>query len=517
MNHSDQHHQNIPPESKPYWREDIDIPTFSAMTEDQETEVAIIGGGITGITTAYLLMKEGVRVTLIEAGQLFNGTTGHTTAKVTAQHSLIYNELLSHLGHEQAKKYYEASSNALNFIQQTVEQQNIDCDFIKQDAYVYATTQQKAKQIEKEGQAYEVLGINGGLTSSLPIWLPIESAVVMHNQAQFHPLKYVKSLTEAFVDGGGKIYEQTTAVDLKKGTKPIITMRNGAKLTCDHVVSCSHFPFHDGIGFYFSRMYQERSYIVAVKPKHEYAGGMYINAESPSRSLRSTPTSNGPLILVGGENHKTGQGINTMRHYEALASFAKETLNADDIVYRWSAQDLTTMDNIPYIGPLTSGDNNIFVATGFRKWGMTNSTVAAQLLCDQVLNRENPYRDVFVPSRFHADPSVRKWISTNADVAGHFVAGKVGMKDRHPEDLRLGEGAHVNVHGKKAAGYRDEDGKLHLLDATCTHMGCEVEWNEAERSWDCPCHGSRFNIDGEVLNEPADKPLAKIEDEHREA
>ncbi len=239
---------------------------------------------------------------------------------------------------------------------------------------------------------------------------------------------------------------------------------------------------------------------------------MYISADDPTRSLRYTPVNGEPLVLIGGENHKTGQGPDTMLHYLALEAFAEKTLGIEEYVYRWSAQDLITLDKVPYIGPVTADKPNILVATGYRKWGMTNGTTAAMLLTDIILKKENPYRDLFSPSRFKkADPDIKKFISFNANVAGHLLKGKLEFVPKDPSDLQNDEGSVVMVNGKRAGAYKDPEGKLHIVDTTCTHLGCECEWNHGERTWDCPCHGSRYSYDGEVLNGPTEKPLRKIE------
>lgn len=271
---------------------------------------------------------------------------------------------------------------------------------------------------------------------------------------------------------------------------------------------CTHFPFYDGRGLYFSRMYAERSYVLGIRSKQDYPGGMYINAETPSRSLRSTPMRDGEnMVLIIGEGHKTGQGIPTIRHYEALQSFAEETVGIKEIMYRWSTQDLTTLDKVPYVGRFASEQPNILLATGFRKWGMSNGTAAAQLLRDIILEKDNPYRELYSPNRFHADPDIKNFVSQNADVAKHLIAGKFEMVLPHPEAVQAGEGLVVSNHGKRAGAYKDDAGMLHMVDTTCTHMGCETNWNSGEKTWDCPCHGSRFNFEGDVVEGPALNPL----------
>lgn len=505
-------HEQLPKFPEPYWRDSTNFPTFPKLTENIKTEVAIVGAGITGITTAYLLAKEGIKVALIDAGNILNGTTGHTTAKITTQHDLIYDELISNLGEEKARLYYEANDKARQFIKDTVQQHNIQCDFTEEDAYLYTNSADNLHKLTKELEAYKKLGIPGEYVQSIPLPVPIKAALVIRNQAQFHPLRYLKTLVEQFIEAGGVIYENTTADDVEKGSYLQIITKDGHRITCSYVVACSHFPFYDKTSFFFTRMYPERSYVLGVKTKQEYPGGMYLSVDNPNRSLRYTTMGDEKLVLIGGESHKTGQGINMMKHYEALQAFGEETFGIEEIPYRWSTQDLITLDKVPYIGHINENNPNIFVATGYRKWGMTNGTAAALLLKASIMKIDSPYKELYAPSRFHASSDIQSFASINLDVAKHLIEGKLEFALRKPEDLVNGEGAVVRVNGKRAGAYKDDDGKIHIVDTTCTHLGCEVEWNSGDCTWDCPCHGSRFSIQGDVIEGPADKALKKIED-----
>ncbi len=501
----------MPQFPEPYWRADSQNSEFPSLSEDTKCDVAIVGGGIAGITTAYLLQKEGKDVVLIDATTLMNGTTGHTTAKITSQHGLIYDEFIQHFGKEKARHYYDANEEGLAFIRDLVSKNQIDCDFSQQDAYVYTNDDTYIEKLKKEDQAYEQLGIEGGLVDETSLPFSVKRAITIRNQAQFHPVKYLRFLIDEFIKQGGKIHENTTASDVATGDNPKVITREGHKITCSYLVCATHFPFYDKRGFYFARMYGERSYALGVKTKKPITDGMYISAEDPKRSIRFTPLGNENLMIIGGEKHKTGQGINTSKHYEALAKFSHELFPDAEIAYRWATHDLITLDKLPYVGHLTENQENIFIATGFRKWGMTNSTNAAKMIRDAILEKENPYRELFTPHRFYADPSLKKLVQENADVAKHLIKGKIELVRRKPEDLKVDEGSVVTVNGKRAGGYRDQDGQLHLVDTTCRHMGCEVEWNDGERTWDCPCHASRYDIDGNVIEGPTTKPLKKVE------
>ncbi|WP_449353921.1 FAD-dependent oxidoreductase [Virgibacillus natechei] len=499
------------PES--YWRDSVKLPTFPKLQESIKVDVGIVGGGITGITTAYLLAKQNLKVALLDAGVILNGTTGHTTAKITAQHGLIYDEIIQHFGIEKASLYYQANAEAKQFIEQTVDQHRIDCDFKKEDAYIYTNAKSYLTNLENEKKAYDQLKIDSELTDKIPLNMLVKSALIMKDQAQFHPLKYLKVLTEKSKENGVQFYEQTTAVDVEHNNNPAIVTSEGHRITCKYVISASHFPFFDKESFYFSRMYAERSYVTAIKSPKDFPGGMYINAESPTRSIRSTSMNGEDLWLISGESHKTGQGDSTITHYNKLKEFAHRHIGINDVVYRWSAQDLTTLDKIPYIGSITKNEDTILVATGFRKWGMTNGTIAAKILTDQILEKDNPYKELYTPSRFQADPAVRKFARMNADVAKHMIKGKLEYTKNNIDELSTDDATVTRINGNRTGVYRDQNNELHMVDTTCTHMGCEVAWNSGDRTWDCPCHGSRFSYTGEVIEGPAKRPLAKIDNE----
>ena len=504
---------SLPTYPEPYWTQTIEkLPSYPKLAEDADTDIVVVGGGISGITTGYLLATAGFRVTLLEAGTLLSGTTGHTTAKITAQHDLIYDELMKQEGVEKAGLYYNANRDALQFIRNTIKENGIECGFSTQDAYVYSNSNAYLQKLQDEMSAYEKLGIPGSYVDHLPLKnIPAKAAVVMKEQAQFHPLQYLSVLIRKFAQAGGQIHEQTTATDIRQDNRMVVSTADGRQITCNRVVICSHFPFYDGYGFFFARMHAERSYALGVKGGIDYPGGMYISAEEPKRSIRSASGADGSQILIiGGQTHKTGQGICTINHYEALQQFAAQHFEMQEISYRWSAHDLVTGDKLPYIGRITDNSQNVFIATGYKKWGMTSSTLAALLIRDLIQERENPYAELFAPSRSLSLNTLKNLVVDNFDVAKHLISGKVEMVHRKPEDLAKGEGAAVSVHGRRAGAYRDPEGQLHIVDTTCTHMGCEVEWNDGERTWDCPCHGSRFSVNGEVLEGPAQRPLKTI-------
>lgn len=501
----------VPSETSSYWRKTSALPAFPQLTDDINVDIAIVGAGITGISTAYLLRNLGYKVALIETGKILDGTTGYTTAKITAQHGLIYHELIQHFGVEKAKLYYQAAMAAKEMIKDTVLKHNIACEFSDEDAYIYTNTEKEIEKIDQEYKAYKTLAIDGELVTKMPLDIPIKSALVMKNQAQFHPLLYLKQLVEMAKTDGVAFYENTTAMSIDDANEnPVIETKEKKKITCKHVVIASHYPFYDKKGFYFSRIHPERSYLLAVTTNTTFPGGMYINAEQPTRSVRTTIDKGEEVWLIGGERHKTGQEKETRDHYEELEKFADQTFGIKDYKYRWSAQDLTTLDKIPYIGPVTANKPNILVATGYRKWGMTSGTAAAMIISDTINNKENPYVSLFTPTRFDFDPDVKNFIKANTDVAKHMIKGKLEIPMDKIDEIEKNQATIIREKGKRIGVYRDEMGIIQHLDTTCPHMKCEVNWNKAEHTWDCPCHGSRFAKDGQVIEGPAKKPLEHL-------
>lgn len=489
-----------PPES--YWLASTARTSYPALEEDIKVDVAIVGGGMTGITSAYLLKKEGLRVAVIDADRIVQGTTGHTTAKITSQHELIYNKIKNYMGEEKARQYAKANETAISTISDLIKKEGINCDFHWEPAYIYTLMDSYVQQIADETNAAASLGIKASFLESVPLPFQVKGAVRFDGQARFHPRKYLLALAKKIEGDGSYIFEHTRIVDINEGNPCTVVTKQGKKVIAGNVIIASHFPCFDGMGFYFARMYPERSYAMAVKVKEEFLGGMYINAEEPGRSLRSQESDAGKIVIFSGEHHKTAHGTDMYKHYENLLEFAKQHYDVQELLYRWSTQDYTTLDKVPYVGRLTSKTPNIYVATGFRKWGMTNSTAAAMIIKDLIVKGENPWTEVYDPARFVPNPSITSFISINADVAANLIAGKLRPVS-NDIDIEKGEAKAVEIEGQKMGVYRDEKGQLHTVDTTCTHMGCELKWNDAEKSWDCPCHGSRFTYEGEIVEGPA--------------
>lgn len=470
---------------------------------------------MTGISCAYMLNQEGAKTAIVEADRILQGTTGHTTAKITSQHGLIYNKIKTQMSEEFAQQYADANQSAIRIIEKIVQDKHIECDFVPEPAYIYTLRDEYVSQINEESMVASSLGIEAVYLEEIPLF-PIKAALRFEHQARFHPRKFLLTLAEEYVNTGGKIFEQSRVIDIEEEGPYRIITDSGNKITADKLIIASHYPCYHKPGFYFARISQERSYVVAVKAKEKYPGGMYIAAEDFGHSLRSQMSEHGELILVGGEGHKTGQGENTTQNYQALIDFSNRMYTVEDIPYRWSAQDCMTLDSVPYVGPLTEKTPEMYVATGYGKWGMTNSIASSMILRDLIIKGRSAWQDVYSPSRHQLLASAKNFVVENFNVACQLVKGKTEIKGEtemslQNAEIKPGEGKIVQAEGQRAGAYRDEQGILHVVDTTCTHMGCELNWNSAERSWDCPCHGSRFSDEGEVIEGPALHPLTQGE------
>jgi glycine/D-amino acid oxidase-like deaminating enzyme/nitrite reductase/ring-hydroxylating ferredoxin subunit len=478
-------------------------PTFAQLDGDVHADVAVIGAGIVGITTALLLREAGASVVLLEADRLAHGVTGHTTAKVSSQHGMIYAHLRRHFGADGARMYATVNERALDWIADRVERDAIDCDFRRRPSYAYVTSSSKRSEAEDEARAAGEAGLPARLAETTPLPYAVEAAVRFDNQAEFHVRKYLLGLL-ARLDGddGCRIFERTRAVQVDTGGGCVVRTPAG-RVSADGVVVATHYPFLDR-SLAFARVHPQRSYAILCRIAGTPPVGMFISADAPTRSIRGVPLDGEELLLVGGEGHKTGTGGDTQDRYRRLEDFAREHWDVQSVEYRWSAQDNSTVDGVPYVGRLTPRSDRVLMATGFAKWGMTGGTAAAHLLADLLLERENPSAALFDPNRLKLRASAIGLVKENAQAGLRFVGDRITKRGGRPiEDLQPGEGDIVRASGELVAGYRDEDGALTAVSPTCTHLGCRVNWNSAERSWDCPCHGSRFAPSGAVLQGPA--------------
>ena len=472
------------------WAQSCSIPERDRLNGDMETEIAVIGGGMAGILTAFLLQKEGCRVTVLEARRIGSGQTRNTTAKITSQHGMVYRSLVQILGEAGARRYAMANQTAVEEYRRIVEEESISCDFEEQDAYIYGDDVQN---LRAEAETAARLGLPAEFSTEFSVPLPAAGAVRFRGQAQFHPLKFLKAVSENLT-----IFEHTP-VRTVEGTD--LVTENGI-VRAKKVVFATHYPFVNFPGLYFTRIHQERSYVLALENAAK-VDGMYIGGEAGGYSFRNY----GELLLFGGEGHRTGENSGGER-YDALRKMAGRLFPAGREVACWSAQDCITPDSVPYIGLYAPGRPDWYVATGFQKWGMTSSLAAAMVLRDAICGRENPWAEVFDPGRFDGETFLGV-----AGESGQAVKGLFRNLFKIPEEtarkLPAGHGGVVFLNGEKVGVYKEPDGTVHAVDVRCPHLGCQLEWNPDEKSWDCPCHGSRFDYKGNWLCGPAQENIAR--------
>lgn len=428
------------------WEQTSRQTEFRRLEQDAKTEVLIIGGGMAGILCAYLLHQAGVPYILLEAETIGSGITKNTTAKITSQHGLIYDKLIREFGLDRARQYLSANEAALQKYRELCR--DMDCGFEEKTAYVYSLNDRR--KIEREVAALEKLGHPVQFTDHLPLPFSVAGAVRFPNQAQFHPLKFLSAISK-----GLHIYEHTPVRELIGTTA--ITDRG--RVTAEKIIVATHFPFLNKHGGYFIKLYQHRSYVIALA-NAQAVDGIYVDEAQAGMSFRNYEN----LLLVGGGDHRTGKQGGA---WQELRDFTQQYYPKATEKYHWATQDCMTLDGVPYIGPYSAGTSGLYVATGFNKWGMTSSMVSAMVLCDLVQGKPSPYAEVFSPSRTILRPQLA-----------------------------------VN-------GFEALVGLLTPSARRCPHLSCALKWNPQEHTWDCPCHGSRFTEDGRLIDNPATGDLKK--------
>ena len=488
-----------------FWIGTTPETSYPRLQGDVAVDVAVVGGGIMGITAAVLAKRAGRTVALVESKRIVHGATGYTTAKVTAGHGAIYADLISKFGEQGARLYAEAQQAA---IERIAELAGADADFERRANYVYADTAEQVEQLRAEAEAEQRVGLPASFTQEVPLPFEVAGAVRLADQAQFHPRRYLLALAAGIPGDGSHLFEQTRVQDVRDGDPCVVTAETGTVRARD-VVLATHLPILDR-GLFFAKAHPHRSYAIAAPiDAADAPDGMFINAGQPTRSIRTMRDGDRLYLNVGGEGHKPGRVDDEPRRYDALEEFLhRHWPQAGDVEYRWSTMDYLPLDRMPYIGRLRRTSKHVFTGTGFQKWGMTNGTVAAMILLDRITGRENAWAAVFESKRWHPRASTAKFVKENASVGARFVVDRL-RRARGPsaDELRPGEGAIVRVRGRKTAVYRDDAGVLHASSPVCQHLYCIVDWNPAERSWDCPCHGSRYTGEGTVIQGPTTRDL----------
>lgn len=495
----------LPGRAASLWNATAPETGWPALAEDLSVDVAVIGGGIAGITAAVLLKAAGKRVALLEAGRLLQGVTGQTTAKLTSQHTLVYSHLLDHFGEARARAYAEANQAAIAHVAHAVGEFGIDCDFRRRDAFTWAESDDDLRRLHREADAAQRLGLPARFVEPAGVNLPFATrgALCFTEQASFHPVRYLARLAREIPGNGSHVFEMSPVQAVDDGEPCQVSVRGGRKVRAGAVILATHYPFTDH-SLYALRLRPHRAYLLAGRVQGPVPEGMYINV-GRTRSFRPYETPAGAGLLVVGEGHPVGEGGDTRGRYRRLAEWMRGHWPVAGIDYHWSTHDHQSIDHVPYVGRLTPLSRHLYVATGFGGWGMSNATAAGLLLRDLVLGRENPWVEVFDPARLNL-AGARDFGRLTLAIGRHWVGDR--LRKGEPA-LVPGEGRLMATAQGKLAVYCDADGACHAFAPACTHMGCLVQWNSAETSWDCPCHGSRFDaVTGQVLHGPALQALA---------
>lgn len=473
-------------------------------------DVLIVGGGITGLTSALLLQKAGKKCVLAEAHSIGYGTTGGTTAHLNTILDNPYNQIEKDFGQEGAELVAEATQEAIDLVYKNIKDHNIECDFEYLSGYLYAESDEQGDELEKIYEASIRAGISARITSDIPIPIPFKKAIVFDGQAQLHPLKYIYGLAEVFLKNGGIILENTFIRNLESENNIHVARSDLFSIKAQNIIYATHIP--PGINLLHFRCAPYRSYAVGFKiSDHIYPQVLTYDMQNPYHYFRTQMIDDEKYLIVGGADHKTGHG-DPDESFKKLEDYVKKIYGSISIKYKWSAQYYEPADGLPYIGKLPGFNKGIFTASGFSGNGITLGSIAGKILASLIKGEENKFADLFDPGRIKPVAGFTEFVKENTDVAYRFIADRLSVTEVDSlQELELDSGAVVEYKDKKLAVYKDLAGELHILNPVCTHAKCIVNWNNAEKSWDCPCHGARYDINGAVLTGPASKSLQKID------
>lgn len=500
-----------------HWMTTAPATAYPTLSSALEVDVVVIGGGIAGLSTAWELVEAGRSVAVLEADRIAAGVSGHTTAKVTALHTLVYDRLRRIRGVEAARLYARSQQEAVERVAEITAALKADCELERLPSYTYVTDPSSRESVRAEAEAAREAGLDAAYVEETGLPFPVAGAVRAENQAQFHPRKYLLALAADIRARGGLIHERTRVTGLSEGTPCHVTTEAGTVVTAGDVVVATHYPVFDR-ALLFTRLSPRRELVVAAPlPTGLDPGGMYITEEENKRSVRTAPYGEGQrLLIVTGESFTPG-AADVAERLTRLADWTRTHFPATEIVQHWAAQDNDSTDTVPLVGPFHPGARHTYVATGFGGWGMSGGVMAGRLLTDLITGRTPSWAGLYDPRRlWSAVREAPAFLKHQAEVGRHFLGDR--LRPSHVDalgDIPCGTGALVRVNGGLRAVYRQDDGILRALAARCTHLGCLVAFNAAERTWECPCHGSRFGIDGSVLQGPATRPLEEhaIEDD----
>ncbi len=474
-----------------------------AFEGGERAEVAVVGGGIVGASTALALAKEGASVVLVEARRIAEGVTGHSTAKVTALHETQYTHISQSVGREAAQAYAELNVEGVAAVAALAYEHTMECSLETAPNYIFAEESSGAAKVEAEARAAQNAGLDVEITEETDLPFDVRVAARLGGQIAFDSAAFTRALVAEAETAGARIHEDSRVRSVKHGSPCVLRFESGHELETERVVLATHMPLLDR-GLFFARVRPQASYAVSARAS-DAPIGMYLSLDSSTRSIRSAPSPDGGrFVVVGGEGHKVGQGEGADA-YPALSDWLSERFDAEPVQYRWSAHDLMSPDELPFIGQVAPLQPRIQVATGFSKWGLAAGVAAGGILASELTGNPDPKRETFDPNRLNLRAQAPDLLKENTDVGMRFFKGR--LRRQRSTDLEPGEGRVVAEGRRQVAECRDEEGTLHRVSARCTHLGCIVRWNDGDSTWDCPCHGSRFGPDGAVRNGPATSPL----------
>lgn len=502
---------------KSLWQQMPVYRTQNSLNQNTIYDVVIVGGGITGITTALELQKIGLNCLVLEANNICFGTTGGTTAHLNTLLDTPYTTIIKNFGLDNAIAVAHVTRKAINLVKQNIEEHNIDCEFSETPAYLFAQNDDQVKELQEIYEACNKVKVDVSFSKNIPVPIPFTKAMEIAAQAKFHPVKYVYGLAKVFEDSGGTISENIRVHDVKQEDNLIHVVTTRGDIKANKVIFATHIP--PGINLVDLRCVPYRSYAMAVKLKDQnYPEGLVYDMYDPYHYYRTQEIDGSKYLIVGGEDHKTAHQQNTNASILNLESHVRTYFDVEEITNTWSSQYFEPVDGLPYIGHLPGGSKNVYVATGYGGNGMTYSHVAALVLRELITEKPTLYTELFMPTRVKPIAGFTEFVEHNVDVVKQF-AGKFFSKESIDEiaSIAPGEGKVVKYDGEKIALSKTLEGVLHAVSPICTHMRCAVTWNLAEKSWDCPCHGARYSCEGKVLTGPAVKDLESIDLEAADA
>ena len=521
---------------------------YNKVEKNIETDICIIGGGLTGISTAYYLTKENLKVTVLDMGKIGFQTTGNSTAKITSQHGLFYKDLKDSKGEDFARLYYDANEDAIKNIKKIVEKEKIQCDLECQSAYVLAANREEVQKVKDEVEVVRGFGGHAeylereDIDKNLLILNPL-AAIRFKNQAQFNSYKYTIELAKICKNLGANIYENTKVVDVRdEKDYYYLETEDGYKIKAKYLVITTKYPIINIPGFYFMKMYQSTSYGISIPVKEKLFDGMYITSTNPKVSLRMAKVDNNIIkdvvdgnienyakqdkenrkrvkekqnskidneyvLIVVGADHKTGEKTDLSNSYKKLENIAKQIYPQGKVENYWNTEDCITLDKIPYIGKYSNMWENAYVATGFNKWGITTSNIAANIITDMIIGRKNRYEDIFISTRVEPVKNRQEVGNMLKETVSSLVLKKFELPESEQASLKNEEGKIIEIEGEKVGAYKDKEGRIYTIVPKCAHLGCELSWNNLDKTWDCPCHGSRYDYTGKMLYGPTVKDL----------